>query len=134
SRPFCKDTTAASILHTRVTSLRAVAAQPGLHLELGADDRIYVHLDAHSPVGGIKADGTCRYERAKATEHIRRDVLRAFTGTLYVGDLAGRVSASSKELASAEHAWRQARDSADPQAVAGPAVTLGALLEQQGHD
>ena len=101
SRSFCKDSAAGSILHKGVVSLREVAAQPGLHLELGADDRIYVHLDAHSPVGGIKADGTCRYERAKATEHIRRDVLRAFTGTLYVGDLAGRVSASSRELASA---------------------------------
>src|SRR4029077_14642145 len=102
------------------------------HLELGADDRIYVHLDAHSPVEGIKADGTCRYERAKATEHIRRDVIHAFTVSLRV-DLGGRVSASGKELAAAEQAWRKARDSADPEAVAGPAVTLGALLEQQGH-
>src|SRR6267143_628543 len=96
-----KGSTAGSILHKKVISVREVAAQPGLHLELGADDRIYVHLDAHSPVGGIKADGTCRYERAKATEHIRRDVLHAFTVSLRV-DLSGRVSASGKELAAAE--------------------------------
>ena len=61
SGSFCKDSAAGSILHKRVISLREVAAQPGLHLELGADDRIYVHLDEHSPVGGVKADGTCRY-------------------------------------------------------------------------
>src|SRR5260370_1271872 len=91
---FCKDSAGGSILDKGGVSLREVAAQPGLHLELGADDRIYVHLDAHSPVGGIKADGTCRYERAKATEHIRRDVLHAFTVSLRVA-LGGTVSGSA---------------------------------------
>src|SRR3981081_58730 len=132
-RSFCKDSAAGSILHKRVISLREVAAQPGLHLELGADDRIYVHLDEHSPVGGVKADGTCRYEGAKAAVHIRRDVLRAFTGSLRASDLAGRVSPSGREVAGAEAAWRKAQDLHDPEAVAQPALKLAALLEQQGH-
>src|SRR5437879_12353762 len=96
SGSFCKDSAAGSILHKKVISLREVAAQPGLHLELGADDRIYVHLDGHSPVCGVKADGTCRYGRAKTAVHIRRDVLRAFTGPLGASDLAGRVSHSAR--------------------------------------
>src|SRR2546423_2505449 len=132
SGKFCKDTAAGSILHKRVISLREVAAQPGLHLELSPDDRIYVHLDEHSPVGGVKADGTCRYEGAKAAVHIRRDVLRAFTGTPYVGQLALRVSPSGKELASAEAAWRKARDSGDSEAAAGPGLTPVALFGHQG--
>src|SRR5260370_38515315 len=80
----------------------------------------------------MRGDGACRSESAKGTAHIRRDVLHAFTVSLRVGDLSGRVSASGKELAAAEQGWRKARDSTDPEAVAGPAVTLGALLERQG--
>src|ERR1043166_3185755 len=81
SRSFCKDTTAGSMLHKGVTSVREVTLGRGLHMELGADDRIHVHLDSTSPVGGIKPDGTCRYERARTAEHIRKDVLKAITGS-----------------------------------------------------
>src|SRR5260370_39386934 len=81
----------------------------------------------------MRGDGACRSESAKGTAHIRRDVLHAVPVSLRVGDLSGRVSASGKELAAAEQGWRKARDATDPEAVAGPPVTLGAPLEPQGH-
>jgi hypothetical protein len=48
---FCRDTAAGAILHKGGISLREVSAEPALHLELGEDDRIHVHLDERSPVG-----------------------------------------------------------------------------------
>src|SRR5260370_42629055 len=60
SGSFWKDSAAGSILHKGGISLRELTAQPGLDLQLGADDRNSVHLDQHSPVVGVKAEWTCR--------------------------------------------------------------------------
>ena len=133
SGSFCRDTAAGSMLHRGVISLREVSAEPALHLELGDDERIYVHMDERSPVGGVKPDGTCRYVRAKTAEHIRKDVFRALTASRRAEGSPGRVSASTRELAAAETAFRRAREAEDPEALARTGVALGALLEGKGH-
>src|SRR2546430_17286901 len=90
-------------------------------------------MDERSPVGGVKPDGTCRYVGAKTAEHIRRDVFRALTASRRVEGTAGRFSASTRELAAAETAWRRAREAGDPEALGRTGGALGALLEGQGH-
>lgn len=71
---FCRDTPGGSIMHRGQVSVREVTNGPGLHLALGDDNRIYVHIDAVSPVAETTADGTCRYDRARSLSHMRREV------------------------------------------------------------
>jgi len=61
-------------MHRGQISVREVTHGSGLHLALGDDNRIYVHIDAVSPVAGATADGACRYDRARSLSHMRREV------------------------------------------------------------
>jgi predicted negative regulator of RcsB-dependent stress response len=71
---FCRDTLGGGIMHRGQISVREVANGPGLHLALGDNNRIYVHIDKVSPVAGTTADGACRYDRARSLSHMRREV------------------------------------------------------------
>ena len=71
---FCRDTRGGGLLHRGVISVREIANGPGLHLSLGDNNRIYVHIDKVSPAVGTTADGACRYDRARSLSHMRREV------------------------------------------------------------
>jgi hypothetical protein len=71
---FCRDTPGGAIMHRGQISVREVTNGPGLHLALGDNNRIYVHIDKVSPVAGATADGACRYDRARSLSHVRREV------------------------------------------------------------
>jgi hypothetical protein len=42
---FCRDTPGGGLLHRGQISVREIANGPGLHLSLGDNNRIYVHID-----------------------------------------------------------------------------------------
>jgi tetratricopeptide (TPR) repeat protein len=71
---FCRDTPGGAIMHRGQISVREVTNGPGLHLALGDNNRIYVHIDKVSPVAATTADGACRYDRARSLSHMRREV------------------------------------------------------------
>jgi tetratricopeptide (TPR) repeat protein len=71
---FCRDTPGGGMLHRGQISVREITNGPGLHLSLGDNNRIYVHIDTVSPAVGAAADGACRYDRARSLSHMRREV------------------------------------------------------------
>jgi tetratricopeptide (TPR) repeat protein len=71
---FCRDTPGGGLLHRGQISVREIANGPGLHLSLGDNNRIYVHIDRVSPAVAATAEGACRYDRAQSLSHMRREV------------------------------------------------------------
>lgn len=71
---FCRDTPLGSILHPRVESLREVTDGDSLHVLVGRDDKISVHVDRFSPVAGSRPDGCCRYSVRAVITHLAAHV------------------------------------------------------------
>jgi tetratricopeptide (TPR) repeat protein len=125
---FCKDTRAGGLLHPGAASVREVTAGRGLHLSLGPDNRIYAHIDGHSPVVGIRAGGFCRYERSRTLTHFKREVLPLVLHPLR-GIAAGPARADLKrEAREAFEAWERAKASGRLEEAAQKANRLATLL------
>ncbi len=77
---FCRDTPTGGILHPGQISLREVSNGRGLHLVLRRDNRLYAHVDAVAPAISARPDGQCLYSRARASAHIRQEVLPLLWG------------------------------------------------------
>lgn len=71
---FCRDTPLGGMLHPGSVSLREISDGDSLHVCVGPDDRITVHVDHLSPVAGACPDGTCRYSLAAVIHHLAAHV------------------------------------------------------------
>ena len=75
---FCRDTPLGGMLHPGTVSLREISDGDSLHICVGPDDRVTVHVDHLSPVAGGGPDGRCHYSlRAVLTHlaaHVRQQV------------------------------------------------------------
>ncbi|HET9441968.1 MAG TPA: hypothetical protein VFO65_01525 [Acidimicrobiales bacterium] len=67
---FCRDTPAGSVLHRGRVSFREISDGDSLHVCVGDDDRVSVHVDRFSPVAGANPDGTCRYSVGAVVAHV----------------------------------------------------------------
>lgn len=67
---FCRDTRWGGILHRGSVSLREISDGDSLHVCIGADDRVSVHVDRFSPVAGGCPDGTCHYSVRAVLAHV----------------------------------------------------------------
>lgn len=75
---FCRDTRLGGILHPGVVSLREVSDGDSLHVLIGDDDKISVHVDHFSPVAGGNADGCCTYSVRAVVAHVAAHVAAQF--------------------------------------------------------
>ncbi|MGH2720127.1 MAG: tetratricopeptide repeat protein, partial [Actinomycetota bacterium] len=130
---FCKDTRAGGILHPGTVSVREVARGAGLHLSLGPDNRIFAHVDGHSPVVGTRAGGLCRYERSSTLTHFAHEVLPLMLHPLRGGGQNHLKGDLKRELRTARGAWEQAKASGRLEEAAGAAVRLASLLTETGN-
>lgn len=71
---FCRDTRLGGIFHPGVGSLREVTEGDSLHVLVGGDDKISVHVDRFSPVAGGRPDGCCRYSVRAVVSHLAAHV------------------------------------------------------------
>ncbi|MGH2687516.1 MAG: tetratricopeptide repeat protein, partial [Actinomycetota bacterium] len=130
---FCRDTRAGGLLHPGTVSVREVARGAGLHLSLGPDNRIFAHVDTHSPVVGTRTGGLCRYERSSTLTHFAHEVLplvlHPLRGPGHTTHLRGDLR---RELRAVRAAWEEAKASGRLADAAGRAVRLASLLTETG--
>lgn len=81
---FCTDTSRGRILHWRKISLREVASTDALHVSVGDDSWVLVHLDRSSPLAGAEPGQPCRYSLPRILVHnvttLSGDLLRLLFG------------------------------------------------------
>ncbi len=81
---FCRDTRLGGILHPGAVSLREVTDGDSLHVIIGDEDRISVHVDRFSPVAGSTDGGCCTYSVravfAHMAAHVAAQVRRLLSG------------------------------------------------------
>ena len=74
SDKFGLDRAVGRVFHRGSISLREVASRAGLHLSVGLDNSVDVHVDVVPPVVSTTPTGRCRYGPARVTAHLRHDV------------------------------------------------------------
>lgn len=75
---FCRDRRLGRALHPRGISFREIDSRPRLHLTVGEDGLLTVHLDESAPATGVKPDGTCAYSNYRTARHLWLDVTPSF--------------------------------------------------------
>lgn len=66
---FLKDTRLGRILHPGQLSLREHTMRDSLHVTVGADNRLYAHIDTVSPLAGRAQGGVARYSLPRVLLH-----------------------------------------------------------------
>ncbi len=126
---FCRDTPGGGLLHHGQISLREITDGPGLHLSLDDDNRIYVHIDRISPAVGITPDGTCRYDRLRSLQHMRREVfplvMRSYRPDF---DETKKDRRARLDLYDAQRAWCEAVEADRKEESIEAGVRLAGLL------
>jgi tetratricopeptide (TPR) repeat protein len=128
---FCRDTPGGGLLHRGQTSVREIANGPGLHLSLGENNRIYVHIDRVSPAVGASAEGACRYDRARSLSHMRREVFPLVMRFHQPGSPEKSRRQARFDLYDAQRAWCIAVQAGRKEESLEAAVRLAGLLAAQ---
>ncbi|MGH2810584.1 MAG: tetratricopeptide repeat protein, partial [Actinomycetota bacterium] len=126
---FCRDTGTGGALHRGALSVREISDQDGLHLTLEDDNRIYVHIDRHSPADGARPGGWCSYRRDLARAHLRREVLPLLMGLARGAADDTGPAAIRRRLKEAQESLRSSIRSGDEKESAEAAFGLAKLLE-----
>lgn len=106
---FCRDTPGGGLLHPGKISVREIASGAGLHLSLGENNRIYVHVDSVCPAIGLTPEGTCRYDRFRSLSHMRREVFPLVMRSYNASSPEARsVRRARLDLYAAQRAWCEA--------------------------
>jgi hypothetical protein len=74
SGTFGLDRAVGRVFHRGTISLREVSSKAGLHLCVGRNNSVDVHVDVVPPVVGTTPTGRCRYAPGRVTAHLRHDV------------------------------------------------------------